>query len=118
MKDFRYMGTTEDYKLYFFPEKQFSYVWAWKPSFAADNKLQWEQGHYFEDIRAALRYKTIDKFSSELAEVPGDAQQELLTNCSYCNKAKKCNHNGAFRRRPKDEGGLGLCENLQPLPVD
>lgn len=36
-----------------------------------------------------------------------------LTNCEICERANDCIHKGAFRRLPRTEGGLGLCENLK-----
>ena len=33
-------------------------------------------------------------------------------DCSKCDKKVACPHVGAFRRLPKEIGGLGLCKNL------
>lgn len=40
-------------------------------------------------------------------------------NCIKCEEKKDCIHEGAFRRLPKCEGGLGLCPKLKrdPLPA-
>lgn len=35
-------------------------------------------------------------------------------NCTNCDR-QGCVHRGAFRRLPKDEGGLGLCYNLKEV---
>lgn len=34
-----------------------------------------------------------------------------MCDCSKC-KRRNCPHRGAFRRLPREEGGLGLCPNL------
>lgn len=33
-------------------------------------------------------------------------------DCTKCSDKKECIHNGAYRRIPKIDGGLGLCPNL------
>ena len=34
-------------------------------------------------------------------------------DCRKCQYKTDCPHNGAFRRLPKEIGGLGLCKNLK-----
>jgi len=33
-------------------------------------------------------------------------------NCTKCKHAEDCPHKGAYRRMPREIGGLGLCKNL------
>lgn len=39
-------------------------------------------------------------------------EKKELCNCSKCKCKSKCMHSEAFRRLPREIGGLGLCKNL------
>lgn len=70
------------------------YIVAWH--FDPDS-YTWDQGHYFTDVKSAR-----DFF---------EEQERQNANCKYCDK-KDCPHRDAYRRLPREVGGLGLCKNL------
>ncbi len=45
-----------------------------------------------------------------------ESKDDERCDCWKC-KRKNCQHRGAYRRRPREEGGLGLCPNLDTKQI-
>lgn len=70
------------------------FIVAWK---FHPETMDWEQGHYFPDRESAYKWFV----------------ENDIGNCRHCDRADGCPHRDAYRRLPRERGGLGLCPRLE-----
>lgn len=63
-----------------------------------------------KDFKECYRHDVYEIISVETETYKNEDRK---CECLKCEMRDSCIHNGAFRRLPKEVGGLGLCKKLQ-----